>query len=112
MDDATQFKAAGDIKLTVPLAKGFDKILFDFIQIAASKSGFDGKASKQIAERMSKKIFAKIQIDDQAKNHQELVMLLSHWRAPTTIVTVRLVSSLPECDALLRCRSLHDQHGT
>src|SRR5437867_4999721 len=87
MDDATQFKAAGDIKLTVPLAKGFDKILFDFIQIAASKSGFDGKASKQIAERISKKIFAKIQIADQAKNHQEVEIFMSHGRGEITIKT-------------------------
>jgi len=87
MDDVTYFKEDGDVKLTVPLAQGFDKILFDFIQITASKSGFDGRASSQIAERVSKKIFEKFQIADESKNHQELKVSMSHRRGQLTIKT-------------------------
>jgi len=87
MDDVTQFKEEGDVKLTVPLAQGFDRILFDFIQITASKSGFDGPASNQIAERVSKKVFEKIEIGDEGRNHQEVEVSMSHRRGQITIKT-------------------------
>lgn len=57
MDEPAQFKQVGNVCLTVPLAQGFHKILFDFIRLTASKSGFDRENSERIAEKISAKVF-------------------------------------------------------
>ena len=53
MNHASCFKIGGDLSLTVPLAQGFDRILHDFIQMAASKSGFESDESGRIAAQVS-----------------------------------------------------------
>ena len=53
MEKIPQFKMDGDLSLTVPVAQGFDKILHDFVLLAASRSGFPSEDSSQMANKVS-----------------------------------------------------------
>ena len=78
MDEVNQFKEQGNVKLTVPLAPGFEKVLFDLVQITAIKSGFDGSFSRRIAEQVSQRIFHKVQAGVNQKNHQQVEVTMFH----------------------------------
>jgi hypothetical protein len=87
MDEVNQFKEQGNVKLAVPLAHGFEKILFDLVQITANKSGFDGSFSQRIAEEISQKVFCKVQTGTDHKNHQQVEVSMSHGPGQITIRT-------------------------
>jgi hypothetical protein len=53
MERVPQFRMDGDLSLTVPVAQGFDKILHDFVLLAASRSGFQSEDSSQMANKVS-----------------------------------------------------------
>ena len=53
MERVPQFKMDGDVSLSVPVAQGFDKILHDFVLLAASRSGFASEDSSRMASRVS-----------------------------------------------------------
>jgi hypothetical protein len=78
MDEVNQFKEQGNVRLTVPLAEGFEKILFDLVQITANKSGFDGSFSHRIAKEISQKVFHRIHTGTDHQNHQEVEVSMSH----------------------------------
>jgi hypothetical protein len=78
MDEVNHFKEQGNVKLTVPLAPGFEKVLFDLVQITAIKSGFDRSFSRRIAEQVSHKIFHRIQPGTNQKNHQLVEVNMFH----------------------------------
>jgi hypothetical protein len=87
MDEVNQFKKQGDVRLTVPLAQGFEKILFDLVQITANKSGFDELFSQRIAEEISQKVFHRIQTGTDHKNHREVEISMSHGPGQITVKT-------------------------
>lgn len=78
MDEVLQFKIVGDVRLTVPLAQGFDKILFDFVQMAATKSGFREEESDKIASKISQKAFSASRLMSGHGNHQQVEIFMSH----------------------------------
>ncbi len=53
MERVPQFKMDGDLSLSVPVAQGFDKILHDFVLLAASRSGFASEDSSRMASKVS-----------------------------------------------------------
>jgi hypothetical protein len=53
MEHVPQFKMDGDLSLSVPVAQGFDKILHDFVLLAASRSGFASEDSSRMASKVS-----------------------------------------------------------
>jgi len=53
MERVPQFKMDGDVSLSVPVAQGFDKILHDFVLLAASRSGFASEDSSRMASQVS-----------------------------------------------------------
>ena len=53
MERVPQFKMDGDLSLSVPVAEGFDKILHDFVLLAASRSGFASEDSSRMASNVS-----------------------------------------------------------
>jgi hypothetical protein len=53
MERVPQFKMDGDLSLSVPVAQGFDKILHDFVLLAASRSGFQSEDSSRMATKIS-----------------------------------------------------------
>ena len=53
MEKVPQFKMEGDLSLSVPVAQGFDKILHDFVLLAASRSGFQTEDSSRMANKVS-----------------------------------------------------------
>src|SRR5438093_1088135 len=87
MDEVNQFKEQGYVRLIVPVAEGFEKILFDLVQITANKSGFDGSFSQRIAEEISQKVFHTIQTGIDHKNHQEVEISMSHRPGEITVKT-------------------------
>ena len=87
MDEVNQFKEQGNVKLAVPLAQGFEKILFDLVQMTANKSGFDGSFSQRIAEEISQKVFCKVQTGTDHKNHQQVEVSMSHGPGQMTVKT-------------------------
>jgi hypothetical protein len=96
MDEVNQFKEQGNVRLTVPLAQGFEKILFDLVQITANKSGFDGSFSHRIAEEISQKVFHRIQTGTDHKNHQEVEISMSHGPGQITVKTEVFGSNFSE----------------
>ena len=52
MERVPQFKMDGDLSLSVPVAQGFDKILHDFVLLAASRSGFASEDSSRMASKV------------------------------------------------------------
>lgn len=53
MERVPQFKMGGDLSLSVPMTHGFDKILHDFVLLAASRSGFASEDSTRMASQIS-----------------------------------------------------------
>jgi hypothetical protein len=53
MEHVPQFKMDGDLSLSVPVAQGFEKILHDFVLLAASRSGFASEDSNRMAGQIS-----------------------------------------------------------
>ena len=53
MERVPQFKMDGELSLSVPVAQGFDKILHDFVLLAASRSGFASEDSSRMASKVS-----------------------------------------------------------
>jgi hypothetical protein len=96
MDEVNQFKEQGSVRLTVPLAQGFDKILFDLVQITAVKSGFDGPFSRRIAEQISQKVFRRTHAHSDQRNHQQVEVIVSHSPGQITIRTAISGSTLSE----------------
>lgn len=78
MDEIALFKDVGDVKLTVPVLDGFDKLLFDFVQITVAKSGFKEDESDNIAARISQKVFQQGQMLGKLDNHQQVTICVSH----------------------------------
>ena len=87
MDDWVPFKEAGDIKLTVPLAQEFERILADFLRVTVSKSGFDGEDSSRIAQQISSRVFEKLAQGREHANHQEIEVSMAHRPGQITIKT-------------------------
>jgi hypothetical protein len=87
MDEVNQFKEQGDVRLVVPLAPDFNKVLFDLVQITANKSGFDAAFSRRIAEEVSQKVFRTIQSGNSNRNHQQVEVSVSHRPGQLTIRT-------------------------
>ena len=96
MDELAQFKQIGNVRLSIPLAQGFDKVLFDFIRLAASKSGFDGENSSRIAEKISAKVFGKLSSTPDSGNNQPVEISLSHRPGQITIKAEILALSFCE----------------
>jgi hypothetical protein len=87
MDELTRFKEVGEVKLTVPLVKGFDKILQDVIRITVVKSGFNPEDSGKIAEWVSSRVFEKLLPTNENDNHRQIEILLAHRPGQITIKT-------------------------
>ena len=87
MDEVNQFKEQGNVRLIVPLAPDFDKVLFDLVQITATKSGFDVPLSHHIAEQVSQRAFQAIQAGNNKRNHQQVEVSVSHSPGQLTIRT-------------------------
>jgi hypothetical protein len=96
MDEPAQFKQAGNLSLTVPLAQGFHKILCDFIRLAASKSGFDRENSSRIAEKISAKVFGKVPMTPEVGNSQPVEVSLVHRPGQIIIKTEIVALSFSE----------------
>lgn len=52
MDRVSQFRVDGDLSLKVPLDQGFEKVLYDFVEMTIAKSGFDGEDCDRIARQI------------------------------------------------------------
>jgi hypothetical protein len=87
MDEVNQFKEQGKVRLVVPLAQDFNKVLFDLVQITANKSGFDAPFSRRIAEEISQKVFRIVQTGSNGQNHQQVELSMSHSPGQITIRT-------------------------
>src|SRR5262245_55442447 len=87
MDEVNQFREQGKVRLIVPLAPEFDKVLFDLVQITATKSGFDAPFSRRIAEQVSQRAFRTIQSGNNNRNHQQVEVSVSHSPGQLTIRT-------------------------
>ena len=99
MDEPAQFKQAGNVCLTVPLAQGYHKILFDFIRLTASKSGFARQDSERIAERISAKVFGKVPTGSGLGNGQMAEVSVVHQPGQITVKTEIIALSFSEEEA-------------
>jgi len=87
MDEVTQFKEQGSVRLVLPLSHDFNKVLLDLVQITANKSGFDTSSSRRIAEEISTKVFRTIHSRSSERNHQQIEISMSHSPGQITIRT-------------------------
>jgi hypothetical protein len=87
MENVSQFKLDGDVSLTVPLTEGFDKVLYDFVQMTVSKSGFEGDASTRIAGKISRLVLEKMEGVRKRRKRAHVVLLVAHGRGHVTIRT-------------------------
>ena len=87
MDEVSQFREQGKVRLVVPLAPDFDKVLFDLVQITANKSGFEAPFSRRIAQEVSQRVFNTIQSGNSKRNHQQVEVSVSHSPGQLTIRT-------------------------
>ncbi len=86
MDRVPQFKVDGDLVLTVPLQPGFGKVLYEFVRLAVSKSGFDAEESKRIAASVSTLVVDKAQrAGKESPGH--LRLCVAHRRGSVSIKT-------------------------
>jgi hypothetical protein len=87
MDPMSQFKVDGDLSLTVPLSQGFEKVLYDFVQMTARKSGFEGDDPSRIAGQISDLIQEKMKKAEQTGQKAHVAVLVEHGRGYVTIRT-------------------------
>jgi len=80
MDEDGQFTNEGSIKITLPLAVKFEKTLFEFVELVASKTGYEARIAKKIAESVLRKIFSYMEIDQSRKLNRQVKLSLSHRR--------------------------------
>jgi hypothetical protein len=86
MASASEFNVDGDLSLTVPLRENFAKILYDFVQLTASKSGFEGKDSERIASQIRRMVLEKIRGAGRKKAHVRVSLAHSHGH-----ITIRTI---------------------
>ena len=87
MERVPQFKMDGDVSLSVPVAQGFDKILHDFVLLAASRSGFASEDSSRMASRVSDLLQEQLKGLLENGRPAELQISLSHHPGRLTITS-------------------------
>lgn len=87
MERVPQFKMDGDLSLTVPVMQGFDKILHDFILLAASRSGFASEDSSNMAERIASLLRQHLGTIPNNGHPAQLQLTLAHHPGRVTIKT-------------------------
>ena len=87
MERVSQFKMDGDLSLSVPMTQGFDKILHDFVLLAASRSGFASEDSSRMAGQVSSLLREQMKgLPDNGRPPQ-LQLTLTHHPGRITITT-------------------------
>jgi hypothetical protein len=87
MERVPQFKMDGDLSLTVPMTQGFDKILHDFILLAASRSGFASEDSSHMADRIASLLRQNMGAIPNNGRPAQLQLTLAHHPGRVTITT-------------------------
>ncbi len=96
MDRSEPFKASGELSLAGPLRRGFDKVLFDLVQLTAVKSGFDDEDSSKIAEKVADSLFKKFQSFLDGDNAPQIEISMAYRPGQIKIKTT--IPSLNFCD--------------
>lgn len=86
MDRVPQFKVDGDLNLIVPLKPGFEKVLYEFVHLAVSKSGFEAEDSRRIAASVSTLVVDKVHGPPRG-NPGHLQLSVAHRRGSVSIRT-------------------------
>jgi hypothetical protein len=89
MERVPQFKMDGDVSLSVPVAQGFDKILHDFVLLAASRSGFASEDSSRMASQVSALLQEQLKglIENGRRRPAQLQISLTHHPGRLTITS-------------------------
>src|SRR5262245_50394887 len=87
MEHVPQFKMDGDLSLSVPITQGFDKILHDFVLLAASRSGFASDESSRMARQVAGLLLEQMRgLPDNGRPTQ-LQLTITHHPGSVTITT-------------------------
>ena len=87
MEHVPQFKMDGDLSLSVPITQGFDKILHDFVLLAASRSGFASEESSRMAGQVAGLLVEQMRgLPDNGRPAQ-LQLTITHHPGSVTITT-------------------------
>lgn len=89
MDEDARFTNERSIKLTLPLAVNFEKTLFDFVQLVASKAGFDAWIASKISKSISRKVFSYMEANQSSKPNRQVTLSFLH-RKKQVIVQIEL----------------------
>ena len=87
MERVSQFKMDGDLSLSVPMTQGFDKILHDFVLLAASRSGFASEDSSRMAGQVSSLLREQLKGLPDNGHPAQLQLTLTHHPGRVTITT-------------------------
>ena len=87
MERVSQFKMDGDMTLSVPITQGFDKILHDFVLLAASRSGFASADSSRMAGTVSSLLREQMGTLPDNGRPAQLQLTLTHQPGRVTITT-------------------------
>ena len=87
MERVAQFKLDGDLSLSVPVAQGFEKILHDFVLLAASRSGFPNEDSNRVAGQISSLLREQMKKLPDNGQPPQLQLTLTHHPGRVTITT-------------------------
>ena len=87
MERVPQFKMDGDLSLIVPLSQGFEKILHDFVLLAASRSGFASDDSSRMASKVSGLLQEQLGVLPDNGRPAQLQLSLTHRPGRVTITT-------------------------